>query len=72
MARRRTMKKLFAFITAAVAASAILPALADTWTDPSTGIEWTYTVSGNEATIYNGASEPAIPESTSGAIAVPS
>ena len=33
------MKKLFVFITAAVAASATLPAVADTWTDPSTGIE---------------------------------
>ena len=62
------MKKIFALIAAAVAASAILPAVADTWTDPSTGIEWTYTVSGNEATIYKGTSEPAIPESTSGAI----
>ena len=48
------MKKLFAFFAAAVAASAILPAVADTWTDPSTGIEWHYEIANGEAKIING------------------
>ena len=73
------MKKLFAFITAAVAASAPLPVLADTWTDPSTGIEWHYEIANGEAKIINGIGYsqystplPAIPSDTSGDITIPS
>jgi len=47
---------------------ALLPvlALADTWTDPDTGITWTYTVSEGEASVF------LIPQNTIGAITTPS
>ena len=34
--------KLTAMVLAAIATSAAIPALADTWTDPDTGITWSY------------------------------
>nr|MCR5838594.1 hypothetical protein [Kiritimatiellia bacterium] len=64
------MKKLLATIAAAVGIAS--SAFAATWTDPSTGIEWTYTVSGNEATLYNGDDTSISPRLASGVIAVPS
>ena len=48
------MKKLLAIIAAAVATSATIPAFADTWTDPDTGIEWTYTVTNGRAFLGGG------------------
>ena len=48
------MKKLLAIIAAAVATSATIPAFADTWTDPDTGIEWTYTVTDGRAFLGGG------------------
>ena len=36
------------------------------------GIEWTYRVSGGKATIYKGYNQPAIPNSTSGGVTIPS
>ena len=60
------MRKLIALIAAAVATSATLPAFAETWTDPSTGIEWTYTVTNNEAVIGRLYKKAAIPVTTSG------
>ena len=47
------MKRILAAMVLAVATSAALPALAATWTDPSTGIEWTYRVISGEAEIYS-------------------
>ena len=55
-----------------IATSAALPALAVTWTDPSTGIEWTYNVISGEAEIYSDWHKSAIPATTTGAVAVPS
>ena len=46
-------------------------AWAGTWTDPNTGITWTYTVSNGKAMIYNDWAA-AIPTSTTGAINIPS
>ena len=66
------MKRMIAAIAAAVVTSAALPALAATWTDPSTGIEWTYRVISHEAEIYSDWHKSAIPATTSGAVAVPS
>ena len=48
-----------------------LMVLADTWTDPETGIEWTFTISENRATVGNGA-QAAIFSLTVGAIEIPS
>ena len=66
------MKRMIAAIAAAVATSAAIPALAATWTDPSTGIEWTYRVISGEAEIYNEWHKSAIPAMTTGAVTVPS
>ena len=47
--------------------------LADTWTDPDTGITWTYTVRGGEALLGGGTSvSPAVPISTTGPLVIPS
>ena len=47
-------------------------AWADTWTDPDSGITWTYTVSNGEASLGGGSSSsPAVPKSTSGSITIP-
>lgn len=67
------MKRILAaMVFAAVAASAALPAFAATWTDPSTGIEWTYNVISGEAEIYGDWLKSAIPATTTGAVTVPS
>ena len=66
------MKRMIAAIAAAVAASAAIPAFAATWTDPSTGIEWTYRVISGEAEIYSEWHKSAIPATTTGAVTVPS
>ena len=58
------MKKLLATIAAATGIAA--SAFAATWTDPSTGIEWTYTVTNNEAVIGRLYKKAAIPVTTSG------
>ena len=44
---------------------------ADTWTDPETGITWTYTVTNGVATIYNNGTA-AIATSTRGQVRIPS
>lgn len=55
-----------------LAATAMFSVWADAWTDPDTGITWTYTVSDGKATIDGKDScEPAIPDSCSGAITIP-
>ena len=64
------MKKLLATIAAATGIAA--SAFAATWTDPSTGIEWTYTVTNNEAVIGRLYKKAAIPVTTSGDITIPS
>ena len=66
------MKRILAAMVLAVATSAALPALAATWTDPSTGIEWTYRVISGEAEIYSEWHKSAIPATTTGAVTVPS
>ena len=67
------MKRILTAMVFAVAAvSAALPALAATWTDPSTGIEWTYKVISGEAEIYGDWRKSAIPATTTGAVSVPS
>ena len=43
---------------------------ADTWTDPETGIVWTYQISAGSATIKNGYSS-AIPTTTAGHLTIP-
>ena len=58
----------------AVAALAVGGAMGDTWwTDPSTGIKWTYTVSNGKASLGGGStSSTAVPGSTTGALSIPS
>lgn len=52
---------------------AALPLMAGTWTDPATGITWTYTVSDGKASVGGGSlGSPAVSTSTQGAITVPS
>ena len=64
------MKKAFmAFMTLA-SVGMTLSIQADVWTDPDTGITWTYTVSGGNASLENGYSA-AISQSTSGALVIP-
>ena len=56
----------------AVAALVALGAWADTWTDPDTGITWTYTVSDGKAILGGGSSSStAVQRSTSGTLAIP-
>ena len=49
-------------------------AYADTWTDPGTGITWTYTVSNGEASLGSGSysGDRAVPPATIGTITIPS
>lgn len=48
--------------------------ITDAWANTTTvdGIEWTYTVTNNEASLGGGYGIPAVPTSTSGAITIPS
>ena len=48
-------------------------AWADKWTDPDTGISWTYTVSDGKASLGSGeySGDRAVPTSTTGAITIP-
>ena len=61
------MKKMLMTLAAAFFAVSLL---ADTWTDPDTGITWTYTIAGDEAKIGTGGSA-AISTATSGPVDVP-
>ena len=62
------MKKALALAVAMVAVSTV----ADTWTDPDTGIEWRYSVKDGVATVGFGRwSQPAVPTTTTGAIEIP-
>ena len=63
--------KLIQKTIAAVMALTAFTAFADTWTDPGTGITWTYTVSGGKASEFL-RNSPAVPTSTTGAITIPS
>ena len=66
------MKMIKALIVVAVAVVALC-AEAATWTDPETGIEWTYTVYDGQAYLGGGSSDQtAISKSTAGEITVPS
>ena len=53
--------------------SVTISAFADTWTDPSTGIKWTYTVLSDGTVALGGgtSSTPAVPTSTSSVLTVP-
>ena len=63
------VKNIIAILSLAIAASA----WADTWTEPDTGITWTYTVINGEASLGGGSSSSlAISTSTTGAITIPS
>ena len=67
------MKKALMIIAALAATMAVLTAHADTWTDSATGIEWTYTVSGGQASLGGGSYySPAVPTTTTGALTIPS
>ena len=64
------MKKLMMM---AVAMLAVGGAMGDTWTDPDTGVAWTYGVSNNKASLGGrSSSSTAVPISTSGALRIPS
>ena len=64
------MKKRIVMLFAA--ALATVCTRADTWTDPGTGITWTYTVSGGKASLGGGSSSStAVPTSRTGALAIP-
>ena len=64
------MKKVLMMALAALAAGGVW---ADTWTDPETGITWTYKVSNGKASVGIGAGySPAIPTSTVGVVTIPS
>lgn len=62
------MRKFIALSIALVSVSA----LADTWTDPDTGITWTYTVSNGKASVGSNTTSAAIPDTTTGSISIPS
>ena len=66
------MKKAIMAIAALAATMAALTARADTWTDPATGITWTYTVSSGKASLEGGSYSPAVPTTTTGALVIPS
>ena len=67
------MKKTILAIAALAAGMAALTAHADNWTDPATGITWTYTVSSGKASLGGGSSSsPAVPKITTGALTIPS
>jgi hypothetical protein len=64
-----SMKKMLMMALAALAAGGVW---ADTWTDPETGIMWTYTVSDGKASVSTGRyGRPAISKTT-GSITIPS
>ena len=57
----------------AVMALTAFTAFADTWTDPETGITWTYTVSSGKASVESGSrTSPAVSTTTTGALTIPS
>ena len=63
------MKKIVAILFAVMSFSVF----ASTWTDPKTGITWTYIVSNSEASVGGGSSSlTAVPKATKGAITIPS
>ena len=66
------IKKIIMMMTAAVAMVCVQAAT--TYTETVDGIEWTYTVTNGKASLGEGGeySSPAVPESTSGAIIIPS
>ena len=65
---RMVMKKALALAVAMVSVSTV----ADTWTDPDTGVEWRYSVKDDVATVGFGRwSQPAVPTTTTGAIEIP-
>lgn len=66
------MKKAIMAIAALAATMAALTAHAATWTDPATGITWTYTVSNGKASLGGGYSSPAVPKTSTGALTIPS
>ena len=58
--------------TAAIVATVVcLGALADTWTDPETGVEWTYTVLDGEASLGGSGSQTAITNDPTGVLSIP-
>ena len=61
------MKKMLMTLVAVFATMALM---ADTWTDPDTGYTWTYTITGDGATIYNGGAV-AITPAPSGGVTIP-
>ena len=67
----KMIKKLTALILSVV--SAIGAGAAMHWTDPTTGIEWTYTVSDGKASVGGGNPryDTAVPKSITGALVVP-
>ena len=68
------MKKAVAIIAALAAGVWALTARAATWTDPATGITWTYTVSSGWASMGGGSynTSPAVSTTTTGALTIPS
>ena len=68
--KMKTIKMVKAMVALFAVAFAV-PAMADTWEDPVTGITWTYTVKGDEVQIGDG-SNAAIPTDTAGAVVIPS
>ena len=48
-----------------------LGASADTWTDPETGVEWTYTVLDGEASLGGSGSQTAITNNPTGVLSIP-
>jgi len=68
------MKKQLMMVGATLFALSASAALSDTWTDPATGIEWSYNYDkfAKTANIIRSVSQSAIPSSTKGAIVVPS
>jgi len=63
------MKKL---IVVAVGMVMAVGVFAETWTDPKTGLSWTYQIVGDSVSVGGGGySSPALPTSTSGAIDIP-
>ena len=66
------MKKAVTTVVMLAAGFLVFTASAATWTDPETGITWTYTVSGGNASLGSGGwNSKAVPTSTKGTLVLP-
>ena len=63
--------KVMKCAVATIATVVCLGASADTWTDPETGVEWTYTVLDGEVSLGGSGSQTAITNNPTGVLSIP-